>query len=66
MRTTAPPCIIYQKIKKTYKEKMLNRTTAPPITDAVDFNLKLKPYDFFTLDNGVPVYTINAGAQEQN
>jgi zinc protease len=43
---------------------MLNRTIAPPITDAVDFNLKLKPYGFFTLDNGVPVYTINAGAQD--
>ena len=43
---------------------MLNRKTAPPIIDAVDFKLALKPYNFFTLDNGIPVYTIDAGAQE--
>jgi predicted Zn-dependent peptidase len=43
---------------------MLNRKTAPPITDAVHFNLQLKPYEHFTLDNGVPVYSIHAGAQE--
>ena len=43
---------------------MLNRKEAPSITDAVNFKLNLKPYDHFTLDNGVPVYTIHAGAQE--
>ncbi|MDB5232644.1 MAG: zinc protease [Chitinophagaceae bacterium] len=43
---------------------MLNRTTAPPIADAVDFKLELKPPSLFTLDNGVPVYTFNAGPQE--
>lgn len=43
---------------------MLNRKIAPPITDATDFKLTLKPYDHFTLDNGVPVYAINAGAQD--
>ena len=43
---------------------MLNRKTAPSIIDAVKFKLNLKPYDLFTLDNGIPVYTINAGAQE--
>ena len=43
---------------------MLNRTIAPPIIDATDFNLKLKPYNLFHLDNGVPVYAINAGAQD--
>ena len=43
---------------------MLNRTQAPPITDATDFNLKLKPYHYFELDNGVPAYAIDAGAQE--
>lgn len=43
---------------------MLNRKTAPSIVDAVNFKLNLKPYQHFTLDNGVPVYTINAGAQE--
>ena len=36
----------------------------PKIVDAVDFNLHLKPYTFFTLDNGVPVYAVNAPEQE--
>ncbi len=43
---------------------MLNRKAAPPIKDAVDFNLQLKPCDHFILDNGVPVYSINAGTQD--
>ena len=43
---------------------MLDRKTAPHITDATDFQLTLKPYEHFTLDNGVPVYAINAGAQD--
>lgn len=43
---------------------MLNRTIAPPIKDAIDFNLQLKPYQHFTLDNGVQVYAIDAGAEE--
>jgi zinc protease len=43
---------------------MMDRKKAPVIKDAVEFNLQLKPYDLFTLDNGVPVYCINAGTQE--
>ena len=43
---------------------MLDRKTAPHITDATDFQLTLKPYEHFSLDNGVPVYAINAGAQD--
>jgi zinc protease len=43
---------------------MLNRTQAPPIVDATDYKLTLKPYELFYLDNGVPVYSINAGAQD--
>ncbi len=43
---------------------MLNRTQAPPITDATNFNLTLKAYEYFELDNGIPVYAINAGAQD--
>lgn len=43
---------------------MLNRKSAPEIIDAVNMKLQLKPYDHFTLDNGVPVYSIDAGAQE--
>ena len=42
----------------------MNRKTAPQIKDAVEFNLQLKPCQKFTLDNGVSVYAIDAGAQE--
>jgi len=43
---------------------MLNRKQVPEIVDAVNFNLQLKPNTKFTLDNGVEVYSINAGAQD--
>jgi predicted Zn-dependent peptidase len=43
---------------------MLNRTEAPAIKDAVEFDLKLKPYEKYVLDNGVEVYAIDAGAEE--
>src|SRR3954463_1040226 len=43
---------------------MPERTMQPPMLDAVDLDLKLKPYQHFTLDNGVPVYAIDAGEQE--
>jgi predicted Zn-dependent peptidase len=43
---------------------MLNRKEAPAIVDAVEMKLQLKPYEHFTLGNGVPVYSIDAGAQE--
>lgn len=43
---------------------MLNRTIAPPIKDAIEFALNLKPYQLFTLDNGVHVYAIDAGSQD--
>lgn len=43
---------------------MLNRTVAPPIKDAIDFNLQLKPCTKFSLDNGIQVYAIDAGAEE--
>ncbi|MES2430204.1 MAG: pitrilysin family protein [Bacteroidota bacterium] len=42
---------------------MLNRTIAPVIKDAIEFDLKLKPYQKFVLNNGVPVYAVDAGAQ---
>jgi zinc protease len=42
----------------------INRQQAPPIVDAVNFNLQLKPYQSYTLRNGVPVYAVNAGAEE--
>ena len=43
---------------------MLNRTVAPPIKDAVEFDLKLKPYEKHVLNNGVEVYAVDAGAEE--
>ncbi len=43
---------------------MPDRKKAPPIIDAVNFNLHLKPADKFTLDNGVQVYAVNAGAED--
>ena len=43
---------------------MLNRTIAPNIKDAIEFDLHLKPYEKFVLDNGVEVYAIDAGAQD--
>jgi len=43
---------------------MINRKKEPAIKDAVDFNLQLRPYDYFELDNGVPVYAVNGGSQE--
>src|ERR1700712_5683124 len=43
---------------------MLERNIAPPIKDPIELNLQLKPCDRYSLDNGVPVYSVNAGAQE--
>jgi len=43
---------------------MLNRLQAPIIKDATEFDLKLKPYEKYVLDNGVEVYAVNAGTQE--
>lgn len=44
--------------------KELNRKQPPPITDAVNFHLGLKPYEKMVLDNGIEVYAINAGAED--
>lgn len=42
----------------------MDRKIPPPITDALHFDLELKPYKYFELDNGVPVYAIQAGTQK--
>lgn len=42
----------------------MNRSESPKIVDAVDFNLQLKKIQQFSLDNSLPVYAINAGAEE--
>jgi predicted Zn-dependent peptidase len=43
---------------------MIDRTSAPLIKDAIEFDLKLKPYQKLVLNNGVEVYAIDAGEQE--
>ncbi len=43
---------------------MLNRTTQPHITEPTEFNLHLKPYQHYVLDNGTNVYAVEAGEQE--
>ncbi|HVZ57746.1 MAG TPA: pitrilysin family protein [Chitinophagaceae bacterium] len=43
---------------------MVNRKIAPPIVDAVDFQLQLKACQPLRLKNGVEVYLVNAGAEE--
>ncbi len=40
---------------------MLNRKTAPEITDAVKFQLSLPPYQKISLRNGVDVYLVDMG-----
>ena len=42
----------------------LNRKQAPVIKDAVEFDLKLKPYEKHVLNNGAEVYVIDAGAED--
>ncbi|MBX2921876.1 MAG: insulinase family protein [Chitinophagaceae bacterium] len=43
---------------------MLDRRTAPRIKDAIEYNLELKPYTKYILDNGIKVYSVNAGAED--
>jgi len=43
---------------------MLNRTIAPPIKDARDFNLQLPLYRKQVLSNGVEVYAIDLGNED--
>ncbi len=43
---------------------MLNRKEHPITKSPLDYSLDLKPYSFYTLDNGTPVYAIEAGEQE--
>ena len=43
---------------------MLDRTKAPDIHDAVDFKYILPPLQEVTLQNGLPLYALNAGVQE--
>jgi predicted Zn-dependent peptidase len=68
MKTTATQFIITQTEQqpavKRRIEEMINRKTAPPIVDAVDFHLQLKSCQRATLKNGAELYMVNAGAEE--
>jgi predicted Zn-dependent peptidase len=46
------------------KTAALNRKQAPRIKDAIEFELTLKPYEKFVLDNGIEVYAVHAGPEE--
>lgn len=41
-----------------------NRTQPPHIKNAVELELKLKPYEKSTLANGAEIYAVNAGAED--
>lgn len=43
---------------------MPDRKQAPPIVDAIHFDLRLREVRPFTLDNGTRVYSVNAGAED--
>lgn len=43
---------------------MINRTIAPTIKDAVDFDFQLQPCNKITFNNNIPLYWLNAGSQE--
>lgn len=43
---------------------MLDRKIAPKVHDAVEFDYVLPPVNTETLDNGLPLYWLNAGVQE--
>jgi zinc protease len=43
---------------------MIDRQRPPAIKDAIEFDLKLKPYEKYTLRNDADVYAINAGAED--
>jgi len=45
-------------------KQSLNRKLPPLIKDAIEFDLKLKPYEKHVLNNGTEVYVIDAGAEE--
>ncbi len=42
---------------------MLDRKTPPPIHDAIEFDYILPPINSTKLDNGTPLYWLNAGCR---
>lgn len=45
-------------------KEVLERIHPPRIKDAIEFHLQLKPCQHYTLDNGVHVYAVDAGAED--
>ena len=43
---------------------VLDRKIAPKIHDAIEFDFVLPPVHTYTLDNGLPLYWLNAGVQD--
>ncbi len=43
---------------------ILDRSTPPPIHDAIEFDYILPPINHEQLENGLPVYWLNAGSQD--
>jgi len=43
---------------------MPNRLSAPKIKDPIAYSLNLKPFRKFTLDNGINVFAVDAGAED--
>lgn len=43
---------------------IIDRTVPPEIRDAVDFDFKLPPINKHSLDNGLPLYWLDAGVQD--
>lgn len=54
---------LFENQKKLNVEKIkINRKIQPEIKDAVNFDLRLKELEKYALDNGVPVYCVEAGS----
>lgn len=43
---------------------MINRTQAPEIRDAINFDFDLQPCNHIICENNIPIYWLNAGSQE--
>lgn len=50
--------------EQTITKQGPDRKTPPRIKDAVEFDLKLKPYEKHVLDNGIEVYAVSGGPEE--
>ena len=56
--------LVFSKELEDTMNELLNRQQPPVIKDAIDFKVQLKPFEKYTLNNGVDVYAIDAGAED--